>query len=165
MQVSGLQVFSFSPAAAHLWSSCSTSCVAPSQQGEQPDAPKALDCCTSAVPTAFPGYFGAVSPPSITHTAFAESQTHMDAVRSPIPFCLLQELSIWLSISSFLFLKCFGITPLPAGPRLDLLATLEISSKALNWQQKERQRLLGTVSNWARHTVGRGCNPSPGMPL
>lgn len=124
----------------------------------------ALDCCTSAGSHCISRLLWS-SVTSITHTAFTESQTHLDAVRSPNPFCLLQELSIWLSISSSLFLKCFGTTPLLGGPRLDLLATLEISSKALNWQQKERQRLLGTVSNWARHTVGRGCNLSPEMPL
>lgn len=67
----------------------------------------------------------------------------------PVPHRLLQELSVWLSISSCLFPKCFGITPLPVGPRPDLLAMMKISSKAFSWQQREKRRLLGAVSNWA----------------
>lgn len=78
------------------------------------------------------------SPPS---PAESQPPASPNAVRplSPAPPCLLQELSIWLSISSSLFPRCFGITPLPAGPRPDLLAMLEISSKALRWQQKEAE--------------------------
>lgn len=104
----------------------------------------------------------AQSPPSL-----AESQPPASpgCGQTPVPRCLLQEFSIWLSISSSPFPKCFGITPLPAGPRPDLLVMLEISSKALNWQQKERQGLLGVISNWARHTVCMGGSPSPGVPM
>lgn len=131
------------------------------------------DCCNSAGSHCISMSFCIVvtsvyRPPSHhLHRLNCSLQPHLDAVRplSLAPPCLLLELSGWLSISSSLFPKCFGITPLPAGPRLDLLAMLEISSKALSWQQKEKQRLLGAVSNWARHTVsGRG-NPSPEVPL
>jgi len=101
-------------------------------------------------------------PPSL---AESEPPASPGCSQTPVPHCLLQELSVWLSTSSSLFPECFGITSLPAGPRPDLLAVLEISSKALSWQQKEKQRLLGAVSSWARHAVGDGGNPSPGMPL